>query len=195
MNDELILIPEEATAFVTGDTADEAEKVIKAPDGASPGTVAPVKGTRDIPPEGAPADSDNAEPSREDELSTLRAELKSLRGQIEEERALLSRMSLECEEFSLLYPGVPLSSLPDSIWESVKKGTPIAAAYALSERRAALARTRADEVNKANSLLSSGSVDSPPTEEFFSPAEVRAMSREQVKANYSKIINSMSKWH
>ena len=31
--------------------------------------------------------------------------------------------------------------------------------------------------------------------EFFTPEEVRAMSMDEVRANYSKILNSMSKWH
>lgn len=177
MNEELGLMPDDTSAFSpeTEDIPQEADKS----------------------PEDMPSDTAEDTPltSQEDELVSLRFEIKALREQIEEERAILNRMSIECEEFSQLYPNVPLSSLPDSIWESVKKGTPIAAAYALIERRAAVAQMRADEVNKTNSLLSSGSVDSPPAEEFFSPAEVRAMSREQVKANYSKIINSMSKWH
>ena len=30
---------------------------------------------------------------------------------------------------------------------------------------------------------------------YFTPAQVRAMTAEEVKANYAKIINSMSRWH
>lgn len=39
--------------------------------------------------------------------------------------------------------------------------------------------------------------ETKPTEEgdYFTPAEVRAMSAAEVKANYSKIITSMSRWH
>jgi outer membrane protease len=104
-------------------------------------------------------------------------------------------MNSECAEFNLLYPSISISSLPDSIWESVKKGVPIAAAYALEERRAAVADMKAQSVNAANRQLSSGSIDAPATEEFYTPDEVRAMSPLQVRENYSKIISSMSKWH
>ena len=30
---------------------------------------------------------------------------------------------------------------------------------------------------------------------YFTPAEVRAMSAEEVRANYAKIITSMARWH
>ena len=133
--------------------------------------------------------------SEPDELEALRNEVKSLKAQLEGERALYGRMSAECAEFAELYPEVSLKSLPDSIWESVKNGVPIAAAYALHERKASLERARAELVNNENSRSSSGSIDSPPTEDYFSPAEVRAMSAAEVRANYSTIIRSMSKWH
>ncbi len=139
--------------------------------------------------EGAP---DESTPN---ELEALRAEVSSLRAQLEGERALYGRMSTECAEFSELYPTVPLSEIPDSIWESVKLGVPIAAAYALYEKRSSMARAKADLINSANSRASSGSIDSPPTEDFFSPAEVKAMSPAEVRKNYSTIIRSMSKWH
>ena len=130
-----------------------------------------------------------------DEIEQLREEVKVLKAQLEGERAMYGRMSRECAEFSELYPEVPLSAIPDDIWDSVKKGVPIAAAYALSERKSFLARARAESVNSENSRLSSGSVDSSSNEEYFSPAEVRAMSASEVRANYSTIIRSMSKWH
>ena len=140
-------------------------------------------------------DGESNETSEPDELETLRSEVKVLKAQLEGERALYGRMSAECAEFAELYPDVSLKSLPDSIWESVKNGVPIAAAYALHERRSSLERTKAELINNANSRSSSGSLDSPPAEDYFSPAEVRAMSAAEVRANYSTIIRSMSKWH
>lgn len=139
--------------------------------------------------------TDTGDTDQLSEIDSLRAELVSLKAQLESERALYSRMNSECAEFNLLYPSVSISSLPDSIWESVKNGVPIAAAYALEERRAAVADMKAQSVNAANRQLSSGSIDAPATEEFYTPDEVRAMSPLQVRENYSKIISSMSKWH
>ena len=139
--------------------------------------------------------SDEAESDSVDELEALRAEVESLRAQLNEERAVYSRVNSECNEFARLYPEIPLSSLSEDIWESVKRGVPIAAAYALEERRAAVANMKANTVNENNRRLSSGSVDRLTAEEYFSPDEVRAMTPGEVRANYSKIISSMSKWH
>ena len=129
------------------------------------------------------------------DATALKAELDSLKLQLEESRAMYDRLHSECMEFSSLYPGVPLSSIPDSIWNSVKSGIPLAAAYALAEKKESAARAKAMDVNSKNHLQSCGAVGTSGNGEFFSPAEVRAMSAAEVKANYSKIITSMSKWH
>ena len=133
--------------------------------------------------------------SEQTELDTLREEVTRLRALIDGERAVYSRMNAECAEFNELYPSIPISSLPDEIWENVKRGVPIAAAYALEERRSTVADMKARAVNTANRTLSSGSIDSHVAEEFYTPDEVRAMSASEVRANYSKIISSMAKWH
>ena len=145
---------------------------------------------------GAEAEEINADPENgANELEALRAEVSALRAQLEGERAIYGRMSAECAEFSELYPDVPLSDIPDSIWENVKRGVPIAAAYALRERKDFIMRAKATAVNSANLRASSGSVDSSPSEEYYTPDEVRAMSPAEVRSNYSSIIRSMSKWH
>ena len=129
------------------------------------------------------------------DIKALKEQLTSLQLQLEESRAMYDKFHADCMEFSQLYPNVSLSSVPDSIWESVKMGVPLAAAYALAEKKEALAKARAKDVNSKNKSLSSGSLNATKSEEFFSPAEVRAMSAPEVRANYAKIIASMSKWH
>ena len=108
---------------------------------------------------------------------------------------LYGRLSKECEEFSELYPSIPVTAIPDSIWQSFKSGVPLAAAYALYEKKEAVAREKASSINEKNKNLSSGSLSKGKSEEYFTPSEVRAMSAAEVKANYSKILTSMSKWH
>ena len=129
------------------------------------------------------------------EVLALRAELDSLKRELEENRAFYSRLDGECAEFSSLYPDVSIISLPDTVWQSVKKGVPLSAAYALEVRRAEVKAQRARQVNRDNSEMSSGALGNDNRNSFFSPAEVRAMSAAEVRANYSKIIESMSKWH
>ena len=74
------------------------------------------------------------------------------------------------------------------------QGIPIAAAYALFERRRFTTEQKALEYNHANARRSSGSLE-PTAPDYYSPAEVRAMSQSEVRANYDKIMRSMQKWH
>ena len=130
-----------------------------------------------------------------DDIGALKEELETLKFQLEQSRAMYDKFHAECLEFSSLYPDVPLSSIPDKIWESTRAGIPLAAAYALSEKKESVAKAKAININSKNNERSSGALNSSGSEEYFSPAEVKAMSAAEVRANYAKIITSMSKWH
>ena len=151
-------------------------------------TVAPSEDTVEV---------SEIEPPAEDksEVLTLRAELEALKKELEESRAFYARLDVECAEFSSLYPGVSITSLPDSVWQSVKKGVPLSAAYALEVRRAEMKAQKARAINRENRERSSGAIGIDNRNDFFSPTQVRAMSAAEVRANYTKIIESMSKWH
>ncbi|MBQ7347182.1 MAG: hypothetical protein IJW55_04435 [Clostridia bacterium] len=138
----------------------------------------------------APADP---APLAEDGMEQLRTELRELRRALDERDAFFGRLGKECEEFSALYPDASLSSLPDSVWDDVRRGIPLAAAYALAERRRARTEERAKESNLENGKRSAGAVGGAQ-DDYFSPAEVRAMSQSEVRANYQSIMRSMQKW-
>ena len=95
----------------------------------------------DTAPNEAPESEEATEALPEPELNdqetitTLKEELERLRLELSNTRAVHERLSKECEEFSELYPSVPMTTLPDSIWKSFKEGVPLAAAYALYEKR------------------------------------------------------------
>lgn len=112
--------------------------------------------------------------------------------QMQEKR--FAALGRECEEFNALYPEIPLSSLPESVWEATRQGIPLAAAYALEERRRIRSEEKARESNLRNRQRSTGELR-PAANDFFSPAEVRAMSTAEVRANYQSIMRSMQKWH
>ena len=141
-----------------------------------------------------PASSEADQASSEDRLECLRNELTQLRAEIAARDELLARIGGECEEFRMLYPDTALSALPDSIWEDVRRGIPIAAAWALSERRRMLTAQKAEEYNRLNDARSSGALTGTEPD-YFSPTEVRAMTQSEVRANYQKIMRSMQKWH
>ncbi len=124
----------------------------------------------------------------------LEGELALLRESIENERAENSRMINEYSEFSELFPDVPLKNVSESVWENVKKGIPLAAAYALYDRKNELSARSAAAVNEKNSRESAGAVKGGESDDYYSPAEVRAMSHGDVRANFDKIMASMKKW-
>lgn len=130
-----------------------------------------------------------------DETAVLRGELEALKIELEEKKKTFERMSREIGEFSEIFPERSVSSIPDSVWESVKAGIPLAAAYALYERKNAVRADTANRINERNGSVSTGSVGRTSTENFYTPDEVRAMSRSEVRKNYSKIIESMKKWN
>ncbi len=157
----------------------------------------PVKAS-DLP-ETSDQDSDldrGASPMQERsrELERLQSELIELREEIAKRDARLEEISKEYEEFNTLYPNTPLSSLQDHVWNDVRRGIPIAAAYALSQRRSEHTAQKALLSNLQNESRSAGALQ-PTQSDYFSPAEVRAMSQSEVRANYQKIMQSMQKWH
>ncbi len=127
-------------------------------------------------------------------LDELRSQLKQLRDQLQAREAFLSRIGAECEEFRTLYPDVPTETLPQGIWDAVLRGVPLAAAYALEERRQFHLAQQAEEINRSNNLRSTGAISGIEVD-YFSPEEVRAMTQSEVRANYQKIVQSMQKWH
>ena len=138
-------------------------------------------------PDSTPEDT----PSVEEMLSELRA----LREELVEKKRAFEKMSRDIGEFEELYPERNVNEIPDTVWESVRSGIPLAAAYALYERKNALRADTAKSINEMNSARATGSIGREVTENFYTPDEVRAMSRSEVKRNYSKILESMKKWN
>ncbi len=63
----------------------------------------------------------------------------------------------------------------------------------ISALRAELEAERAARINERNSRMSSGKIGGGESQ-YFTAAEVRAMSQSEVHANYKKIIESMKRW-
>ena len=108
---------------------------------------------------------------------------------------LRMRQSIDAEylEFARLFPGSDVSALPDSVCESVRAGVPLAAAYALYEKKKSFESFAAHEKNSKNANLSFP-VSDGESEKYFSPDEVKSMSRDEVRTNYKRIIESMRHW-
>ncbi|MBR2926974.1 MAG: hypothetical protein IKC31_05310 [Clostridia bacterium] len=152
---------------------------------------------RQLPSASLPAsDSDpRTSPSTDegDELARLRSELTQLKEELAARELRNQRLREDYIEFSTLYPEADPDTLPDRVWEQVKRGVPLAAAYALEEKKQAVAKDQARAINNANQARTAGIVRSDETE-YFSVDDVRVMSQAEVHKNYSKILQSMKKW-
>lgn len=130
-------------------------------------------------------------------IEELTAEIKRLKEQIEKLEELKrshNRILAEIGDFVALFPEIPIEEIPDTVWESVKQGAPLAASYALYEKRMVAEAKRIAEINAKNAKKSPGAAGKDTAGEYFSPEDVRRMSRAEVHANYSKIKDSMKKW-
>ena len=105
------------------------------------------------------------------------------------------RIFNEYREFSMLFPEADLASLPDSVNDSIRAGVPLAAAYALYRFKKEAAEKAASAINEKNRERSFAIKKNDSSDSYFSPSEVKEMSPAGVKANYNKIIDSMSHWH
>lgn len=164
------------------------------------GTTATESGAPAVDPSSA---SQSADPAPQDleldqkndsELESLRRELNLLRAQMDGQSRAMQKIGLEYAEFCDLYPNQSPEELPDEVWESVRRGIPLSAAYALAERRKFRTEEKARTLNLENHQRSSGALGQG-TSGYLSPDEVRAMSQAEVRANYQTILLSMQKWH
>ncbi len=147
-------------------------------------------------PQSADPAPENLELDQKDdsELESLRRELNLLRAQLDGQTQAIQRIGLEYAEFRDLYPDKSLEDLPDEVWDSVRDGVPLSAAFALAERRKIRTEEKARHRNLENRQRSAGSLGQSASG-YLSPDEVRSMSRAEVRANYQTILLSMQKWN
>ena len=128
----------------------------------------------------------------------LKQEISSLKKELDAYKAAESQreyIANQINEFSELFPEISVRSIPDEVWDDVKKGNSLAAAYSVYERRITEAARRIELINASNAKKSAGAVGKDTSQEFFSADEVRKMSPSEVRANYAKIRRSMEKWN
>ncbi len=129
-----------------------------------------------------------------DDPLALSREISRLRAELEARDDLIHRFADDYREFGVLYPGVGLEALPESVWQDAKRGIPLAAAYALYRHKEGLREAAASASNRQNICRSPGGVEPTPND-YYSPDEVRAMSQSQVRKHYRHIMKSMESWH
>lgn len=141
------------------------------------------------------AANDTTDSDGQEEIASLRAEIASLTEALRKKSAEADMIRGQLGEFSELFPDVSPEDVPEEVWENAASAGSLAAAYALYHRRREMRLGRVRELNRRNADASTGKVGVDSAKEFFTPDEVRAMSREEVHTNYSKILDSMKKWN
>ena len=122
-------------------------------------------------------DSKNEDESTALEISALREKIRELNERLEAQAAESQKISEQLGEFYDVFPNADVRSLPESVWESVRAGNSLAASYALYRQRVYQRTEAAKAVNERNVGNSSGRVGMGTEKEYFSPDEVRSMSR------------------
>ena len=146
-------------------------------------------------PSNTDTEKEEEEMPKDTEIDSLRAEIEALRAELDAKKREGERLFSEIAELALTFPYITLNSITEEIWQSSKEGIPLAAAYALYEKKREAANGYAKEINKRNAQRSSGAVTNSGDSGYYTPAEVRKMSSDEVKKNYKFIIESMKKWN
>ena len=133
--------------------------------------------------------------SQEAEIAELYAEIETLKAELELKKNEAEGILDQIKEFALTFPKRTVESISEEVWESVRCGVPLAAAYALYEKKREASEEFTREVNQRNAERSSGAISSSASTGYYSSSEVKKMSPSEVRKNYNLIIESMKKWN
>lgn len=135
------------------------------------------------------------EMQEDSELCRLQAAydaLKSEHDALKAECESRAKEKRERDEFCALYPDVDLASLPQSVL--CDESLPLAAAYALYERRQARAKEAALAHNEKNLQKSVGAVrHDGGNDGSFALSEIKRMSAKEIRAHYNSVLRSLQK--
>ena len=88
-------------------------------------------------------------------ISKLNKKISELTQELEAYKTAKERQDKIAEqlnEFSELFPEIAIKSVPDEVWENVKRGNTLAASYAIYEKRITAAARRIEEINRKKEI-------------------------------------------
>ena len=150
----------------------------------------------DAPSNETPIKNENSDTA--EMVEALKKTVKELQDELDAYKSAAAHqeaITKQINEFSELFPDVSVRTIPDEVWENVKQGNSLAAAYSVYERKISEAARRIEQINAQNAKKSAGAAGKNLNQEFFSADDVRKMSPSEVRANYAKIRRSMEKWN
>ncbi len=145
-----------------------------------------------------PSDADTQEKDEHGALAELALRIDELEKKLSERERTPERderMSAEMSDFARFFPDVRADEIPESVWERVRGGESLAGSFALYRYARERENRRVSEYNEANGKMSAGSLSPNTQSSYYSPDEVRKMSRRQIKEHYDDVIESMRHWN
>ncbi len=140
-----------------------------------------------------PIDTDGLPEEIVTELENARLSAKEHKKQLREKRDK-EEMAKDIQAFREVFSDVTAESIPDTVWDDVANGIPLAHAYALHIALSTRLNERAEGINARNGSISAMSVQGGATEPTFTKEQVEKMSGRDVRNNYKSILKSMKNW-
>jgi hypothetical protein len=106
-------------------------------------------------------------PDSQAELERLREEVRTLNERLSEQQEKAEHIQKQIGEFCEAFPSTELKSVPEDVWESVRSGNSLAAAYALYTHRIQQKEARINEQNQKNAYRSAGYVGKSAANEII----------------------------
>lgn len=94
-----------------------------------------------------------------------------------------------------LFPKLKADAVPQEVWDRVREGDSLSAAYCLWLVKTVKEKKRIGEVNEKNRAASLPKLDTGSDEGFFTREAVKRMSQEQIRKNLDSILRSMDSWN
>ena len=105
------------------------------------------------------------------------------------------KLRADVSELLELFPKLKAKAIPDEVWDRVREGDSLCAAYCLWTVKNAKEQLRIRDVNDKTARTAPPPVsDKGEGEAFFSRETVKNMSPEQVRKNFKAILDSMDRW-
>lgn len=104
------------------------------------------------------------------------------------------KLKEDINELLELFPKLKAEAVPEEVWDRVREGDSLCAAYCLWVVKKAKEQLHIRDVNEKRSQAAPPPVADKGEEEFFTRETVKNMSPQQVRKHFNAILNSMDRW-
>lgn len=110
------------------------------------------------------------------------------------EKEIKKNLEDEFKTLFEIFPNLDVDEIPDEVLERCESGKGLAGEYALYYMREEKKRAEQKEKEEENLKSAPPDVKNSSEELYFTPDDVRGMSRSEIRSNYKNIMKSMERW-